>query len=566
MKPFNLVLKSTLLAAALVGAAHAAPAPTYEMRIMTPGVKPVGTTPPVVVPPEPAPPAGTATGALESLESTVFGSVWVGQAQSRAFRFTNVGNAPATGLYGKVSGSTLTVGASSCGTAASPVSLLAGQSCTFTATYRPTDDSPLNGSVSVEGSYSNAPMSMSVTGSGFMEAQGAFTANTTADFGAVALSGTASRSFTLTNNGNLAATGVAVNFQATLGLAMSANTCGTAGAPGTLAAGASCGVTMTYGGSTPSRLTGAALAVTGSFAVTPAPLTLQGSIGGFNVEAYWSSATGSSIAPDQAFLNFGQKTTGTTTLKDVVIMSTRANGGPAVGFILSGDTAHFRISNVRTHNGASTFSGCPSGSGTIAPNQLSSAVCNGTAYPNIVLSLQYVPSAPGNHQILVTPITNNGTTLPQALTFVGTGQFNPTAVWSSSSSSVLVPSGAAIAYGSKPSGTTTTKIFYLRNTGTNGPLSVGFSLVGDTSHFKLVRLDKVNSAGSTDTCVGGVVAADKLSATPCTADDVTASRSTVKLQLSFTPTSSGSHSISVVPTTNNGTVLPAAMVLTGTSL
>jgi hypothetical protein len=565
MKTLTLGLTTALVAATLAGAAQAATPPAYEMRIMAPGIKPeTGSAP--AAPQLPAPPVGIATGLLEAQQNTSFGSVWVGLAESRLFRFTNIGNAPATALQAQVAGEGLSLTASSCGTAAAPVTLAAGVACEVTIAYQPTSAAAMTGTVSIAGAYSNATRTMALSGQGYLAAMGTLTADSGADFGAVALSGSASRSFTLTNSGNLAATGVAASITPTIGLSISANTCGTPASPGTLAAGASCSITLTYGGSTASRLSGVSLDVAGSFAAIPESLALAGSLGGFDVVATWSSSSSSTIAPTAAFLNYGQQTTGTVTTKDVTIRSTRTSGGPAVGFTLSGDVSQFNISRVITHNGASTNAGCPSG-GIVAANRLSSTPCVAIAYPNIVLSIQYAPTVVGSHQIVVTPNTNNGTILPGALTFSGASQFNPSAAWSTSVSSVVAPSSAALAYGTKLAGSATVKTFYLKNTGTNGPLSLGFTLSGDAEHFKITRLDKTNTLYSASPCnAGGVIAADKRSTTACQADDATVSRSIVQVQVTYQPLSTGNHSVAVTPLTNNGTVLPAAITLTGTVL
>ncbi|WP_434717094.1 putative Ig domain-containing protein [Paraburkholderia sp. A2RO-4L] len=74
---------------------------------------------------------------------------------------------------------------------------------------------------------------------------GSLTAATSTDFGSVVVGSSAARSFTFTNNGNTAATGLYASVSGTA-LSLSSSSCGTAGAPVTLAKGASCSFTATF--------------------------------------------------------------------------------------------------------------------------------------------------------------------------------------------------------------------------------------------------------------------------------------------------------------------------------
>lgn len=119
-------------------------------------------------------------------------------------------------------------------------------------------------------------------------------------------------------------------------------------------------------------------------------------------------------------------------------------------------------------------------------------------------------------------------------------------------------------YGTKTVGGRGDKTVELRNTGTNGALSVGFTLTGDIAHFKIRSVQKkANTDMSAASCDGAVIAADGLSVTPCLADDATSYRKHITMQVRYEPKSVGSHSITIVPNTNNGTILPEPLVLLG---
>lgn len=79
-----------------------------------------------------------------------------------------------------------------------------------------------------------------------MSVSGNLTANASADFGSVLVGATAERSFTFTNTGNSAALGVYASVSGTSLTLGVPNTCGTPGAPVTVAKGASCSMTAKY--------------------------------------------------------------------------------------------------------------------------------------------------------------------------------------------------------------------------------------------------------------------------------------------------------------------------------
>lgn len=108
--------------------------------------------------------------AASSGSSTDFGAVMLNSTASRNFTFTNTGDRTLSGVQTTVTGSGLSLASNNCGTAASPVTVAVGATCTFSVAYAPTAVASLTGaSVSVASSASNGPSTLSLTGSGIAE-------------------------------------------------------------------------------------------------------------------------------------------------------------------------------------------------------------------------------------------------------------------------------------------------------------------------------------------------------------------------------------------------------------
>ena len=303
--------------------------------------------------------------------------------------------------------------------------------------------------------------------------------------------------------------------------------------------------------------------------VLPEPLVLTAT-GAFDATAAWSTASDSVQTPTSAQTGFGTVDVGTTPSKTFYVRNTGAYGAISVGFVLSGDTAHFKLTTVRRSTNAGTLSTCTPG-GTLSADKLSATSClaemaNETR-PVIAFTLQYAPTAPGNHSVTVTPVSDNGTSLPAPLVLTGTGAFDAAAAWSSSPGSVQALSPAQITYGPVSVGSAQTKLYYLKNTGSYGALSVGFVLSGDTAHFKITSVKRVTNTSSSTTCAaGGTISSDKLSSTSCLVDVASGTRPNIELVVQYAPTAAGTHSVTLTPVTDNGTALPAPIVLTGSTL
>lgn len=203
MQRLPLALKAvTLAAAVLTSAAHAAP--SYQFKVWTPGVRALLTENPTH--PQPG---GVATGLLEPLSSADFGTVLVGQTETRNFRFTNVGNAQALDVRAAVGNGDIALASTSCGSTEAPVTVAPGASCDVSLIYALSAVLPLQGTLAIGGAFSNFPAALALSGMGKAEAIGVLDAATSVDFGAVALGASTARTFTFKNTGNLAATNVA---------------------------------------------------------------------------------------------------------------------------------------------------------------------------------------------------------------------------------------------------------------------------------------------------------------------------------------------------------------------
>lgn len=568
---FNFVMKLSqrvLLAAILAATGYSAGAQavTFTMRVPSVGVRPYEAATPAPTPTPEQPAEGVATGSLVPLSSTDFGTTTVGQASELTFRFSNTGTAAAPDLRAVLSAnSELSLGANTCGATGATTSVAAGDSCDVTVVYQPTTAAALFGTLAIGGTYSNSPASVSLTGQGEMPAMsaiGSLVPNTTADFGNVAAGSSASRSFTFSNTGNADATGVYANISATTGLSITSNSCGTSGARVTIAPGGSCSITLAYGGSTTSSLTGASLRVSGTFAGSSTSQALSGSIGGFKAAGAWSTSGTALVAPTSTSLAVGTKTTGTSNIITVWLRrtTTSSDGLISAGFTLSGDTSQFKVLQIYAVDGSNYQVACANGSGVVGASYATACMTNSTNH-SVRLVLEYAPTVVGNHTITVTPNTNNGTALPAPITYTARGEWNPTATWSTSYSSLAAPSAANLNFGTQTVGASAQKGFVLLNRGTNGEQSTGFTLSGDTSQFKITTLRLVADSGGNSSCVsGGTIAANGLSATPCL---TSSAYDNVQVYFTYAPTAVGDHSITVTPTTNNGTALQGPITLTG---
>jgi hypothetical protein len=205
-----------------------------------------------------------------------FGTVLVGANSTLPLQITNTGSSAIT--FGILSASTTLNAAAgdytvALGTCPQPgLALAAGTSCTAQIGFAPTQSGTIAGTLSIASSASTLPLVVALTGVG--EQSHMQILPTSLSFGSIAVNSPASLSLTLSNNGSAPITGITLaitgDYEVTVPCPVT-----------TLAAGGSCGITVTFTPSTTGARNGT-LTITSSDATSPdaVPLTGSGFING----------------------------------------------------------------------------------------------------------------------------------------------------------------------------------------------------------------------------------------------------------------------------------------------
>lgn len=125
----------------------------------------------------------------------------VGQKKQTSLTFKNTGNVPDKNIFVTSTGQGLSIKSTTCGTNQSPVTIAAGDSCSITLEYVPTDKSALSGEIRVMSNALQGTNAVNVTGTGGLE-QLEYSASTI-DFGVVEIGNHSSRSLSILNSGNI---------------------------------------------------------------------------------------------------------------------------------------------------------------------------------------------------------------------------------------------------------------------------------------------------------------------------------------------------------------------------
>lgn len=409
-------------------------------------------------------------------------------------------------------------------------------------------------------------MGAPVTSGPTVEAWASLTADTNADFGAVALNSTTTRTFTLRNSGAKEATGVSVAVPSGVYLSLSSNTCGTVAQPVNLARGASCSVSVQWTPAAASGLAGAALTTTG----WPGGVTsvaLSGSAGGFNVTGAWSKSGSPTVMPTEADRTFSTTTLNAYQEKTFFLRNVGTYGSLSSGVRLSGDSAHFRITGfgLAADYGPTINLNTQIVNGGQATNAVSAANISGGNDKHIFVTVRYQPTQIGSHSVSLSSFAINGGVMPEPLTILGSGQYNPTGAWSSQANSTVAFSGTALNVGpiTAGAGGYQDKNVYLRSVGTHGGLSASFALSGDTSQFKIVSVGMAaNYSNGPTIAQNAKINAGGLSTQPVTATDPYTNGLDQHLYLTvrYTPTEPGPHTVTVTTTGNAGSSVPSESV------
>jgi Abnormal spindle-like microcephaly-assoc'd, ASPM-SPD-2-Hydin len=123
-----------------------------------------------------------------------FGNVSVGSSSPKSVSLQNTGNAPLTITQASTSGAGFSMSGLSM-----PMTINAGSSTTFTATFAPTTSGSASGSISIASNVTGSPLTIALSGAGTQAQLGAVPG--TAAFGNVSTGNSNSQTISLTNNG-----------------------------------------------------------------------------------------------------------------------------------------------------------------------------------------------------------------------------------------------------------------------------------------------------------------------------------------------------------------------------
>ena len=334
--------------------------------------------------------------------SISFGSVTVGGNSSQNVTLTNTGTGSVT-----VSQATATGAGFSIGGLSLPLTLTAGQSTNFTATFAPTVAGGASGSLSVVSTATNSPATVSLSGTAI--APTVSLSPSSVAFGNQSVGTTsAAQTVTLTNTGNATLTITSVTVTGTNATDFAqTNTCGSS-----VAAGGNCTISVTF---TPSASgsRAASLTITDNASGSPQSVSLSGT--GVNssspyVALSWLPSSSQNVVGYNAYR--GTVSGGPYSTLNSSLVTTTAYTDSTVQ---SGYTYYYVTTAVDANSHESAYSneaqavvGSSGGTAQISENPTSSD------FGNIVL---------GSNSILPVILTNTGTsslTISQA-TVTGAG-------------------------------------------------------------------------------------------------------------------------------------------------
>jgi hypothetical protein len=295
--------------------------------------------------------------------------------------------------------------------------LVAGGSCTINVTFKPTASGTMTGALSVSDNAVPSTQTVSLTGGSGGPVVSLSPTSLTFASQAVGSSGNSSQSVTLTNTGSatLAITGVSIsgNFSQT-------NTCGSS-----VAAGASCNISVVFEPTASGTRTGT-LTITDNASPTTQTVSLTGTGVG---------AGGPAVSLSPASLTFASQTVGTSS-------------SPQSFTLTNSGTATLTITSI-------AISGDFSQTNTCGSSVAAGASCS--------VSVTFKPSTSGSRTGAVT-ITDNASPATQAVSLAGTGKVASGPAASLSPASLTFPAQSVLTSSSP-------QTVSLTDTGTS-PLSI----------------------------------------------------------------------------------------------
>lgn len=290
---------------------------------------------------------GVATSStLAASPATVsFGNIAVGSNSQQTVTLTNTGNASATISSLIATGSGFSVMG-----LATPVTIGANQSASFTAQFAPATTGAASGSITISSTANNSTLSIPVSGSG---TQGSLTANpSTVSFGNVNVGASGSSSVTLTNSGSA---GVSISQANVSGTGFSISGLAT---PMTLGAGQSTSFTAKFSPTTSGNSTGS-ISIVSNSPNSPLIIGLTGA----------GVASQPQITVTPTNINFGSESVGSS-MSQTVSVSNPGNAALTVtqltatgpGYSVNGPTMPMTINAGSSASFSAVFAPTSSGS------------------------------------------------------------------------------------------------------------------------------------------------------------------------------------------------------------
>jgi hypothetical protein len=357
---------------------------------------------------------GMAAGALTASPSAVsFGSVQTGNNQTASETLTNSGGSSVTITQASASGSGFSVSGITL-----PLTLVAGQSISFTIGFAPQTSGAVTGGISIVSNASNASVAISLSGTG--TAAGALAASpSSVSFGSVQVSKNQTATETLTNSGGSSVT----------------ITQATASGSGFSMSGLSVPLTLTAGQST-------------SFSVAFTPQSNGTAAGGVTITSNASNATmnialsGTGVTPGtiaatQSSLSFGSVQVGSSTAASETVTNTGSSSVTITQATITGSgfsAPGLDFPLTLTAGQSFTFSTifAPQTSGTVTGGI---SVVSNASNPTLAISLSGTGTAPGQLAVSPSALSFGSVTVGASKTLTGS--------LSASGASVTISAGAA---------------------------------------------------------------------------------------------------------------------------
>lgn len=352
-----------------------------------------------------------------STDQLLFGLTQVGAPTTKSFLISNIGNASATltpGISLRNSAGVFGGLQTNCTS-----TLLPGANCSVSLTFSPLDAQIYSSYIDVVSSNAGSKaVSLSGEGAGQAIASLAAASGSFSNFGAVEVGSSKSETFVFSNSGNITDKGVYASLIGS-NLSFSSNSCGVAGAPVNVAAGANCSMTVVYEPSSAGSLSGG--------------LSINSSATGQKTLSFTGSAVAGTLDLSTNSINYDSVSIGSDSTKSFLIFNT---GSAAITFT---QAPFLRVGSSTAFGNVTTNCGSSLGIGG-----------------NCAVNVKFTPTTVGTFNAVVDVVTENSGSGFVSLTGVGDGQ---------AIASLTVDSGSSSDFGVVQVGSTKTSLLTFKNTG-----------------------------------------------------------------------------------------------------